>query len=215
MSLTLYMHPLSSFCWKALTGLYETGAPFTPQVVNLGDVAERDSFLKVWPVGKFPVLRDEARKQTVPESSIIIEYLARYYPGQSKLLPGDFDAALQVRLMDRFFDHYIHDPMQRIVADRLRPASAKDSTGVAMQRDRIAQSLTILENQLKGEWAVGDAFTLADCAAAPALYYANQVAPFTASHPKVGAYLQRLHARPSFARAFAEAEPYLHMFPRD
>ena len=156
MSLTLYMHPLSSFCWKALIGLYESGAPFTPQIVNLGDPDDRAAFLKVSPLGKFPVLRDAKRDQIVPESTIIIEYLAHYYPSASKLLPADFDQALQVRAKDRFFDLYIHDPMQRVVADRLRPPEVKDPTGVATERadpqatpilTRIAAAMTRADRQ--------------------------------------------------------------------
>jgi glutathione S-transferase len=216
MSFTLYMHPLSSYCWKVLTALYESATPFTPKILgNLGDAAEREAFQKVWPMGKFPVLRDEARNKIVPESTIIIEYLARHYPGAHKLIPDDPERALDVRLQDRFFDLYIHDPMQRIVGDRLRPADAKDAFGVASYRERIAQAVSFLEGQLNDAWAVGDAFSMADCAAAPALYYANEVSPFIDTHPKVAAYLRRLQARPSFARVLAEAEPYLHMFPRN
>lgn len=213
MSLTLYMHPLSSFCWKALIALYETGAPFTPKVVNLGDAADRAAFLKVWPIGKFPVLRDEARDITIPESSIIIEHLALFYPGSSTLLPRDPEQALRVRERDRFFDLYVHDPMQRIVADRLRPADKKDPLGVANERNRIGQAVGILEDALTDEWACGEHFTMADCAAAPALYYADKVAPFADAHPKLAAYMGRLRARASFVRVLAEAQPYLHMFP--
>src|SRR3954452_12484401 len=121
MSLTLHFDPLSSFCWKALIALYDNDTPFTPNSVNLGDPAERAALLALWPVGKFPVLRDEARGQTVPESSVIIEYLDRYYPGPIALLPDNADLAWQTRLRDRFYDLYVHEPMQRIVGDRLRP----------------------------------------------------------------------------------------------
>jgi glutathione S-transferase len=216
MSLTLYMHPLSSFCHKALIALYENATPFTAKIVDFGDADQRAAFMRVWPIGKFPVLRDDARNETIPESSIIIEYLTRYYPGAAKLIPDDAEAALKVRAKDRFFDLYIHDPMQRVVADRLRPANAKDPMSVAASRERIAQAVDILEVELRpGGWAVGDAFTMADCAAAPALYYANEVAPFKDSHPNVAAYMGRLHQRPSYARAFAEAQPFMHMFPRE
>lgn len=215
MSLTLYMHPLSSYCWKVLTALYEAEAPFTPKVVNLGDAAERDAFYAVAPLGKFPLLRDDGRDRTVSESSIIIEYLANNVPSARGLVPTESDGALKVREMDRFFDLYIHDPMQRIVGDRLRPVDAKDPTGVAAYRAQIERNVGLLDRTLRTDWAAGDAFTMADCAAAPALYYANETAPFSDAYPNAAAYLRRLQARPSFARVFAEAEPYLHMFPRD
>src|SRR3954469_21585617 len=130
MSLTLYLHPLAYFCQKALIACYENGTPFTPHIVNLGDEAERAALQRLWPVGKFPLLRDAARGQTVPESSIIIEYLDRYYPGPAPLLPDDADLAWQTRLRDRFYDLYVHEPMQRIVGDRLRPRQNVDPYGV-------------------------------------------------------------------------------------
>src|SRR5437764_1142385 len=130
MALVLYYHPLASFCWKALIALYENDIPFTPHLVDLGDPVARAAFLKVSPMGKFPVLRDDASGRTVHESTIIIEYLAQRFPGPTALLPADPDAALEVRFADRFFDHYIHVHMQKVVADRLRPAGHKDPFGV-------------------------------------------------------------------------------------
>ena len=127
MSLKLYFHPLSSFCWKALIALYENDTPFTPQIVNLGDEAERAALLKLWPIGKFPVLRDDAHEQTIPETSIIIEYLDRHYPGRTRFIPADVDLAWQTRLSDRFYDFYVHHSMQKIVGDRLRPQSRERS----------------------------------------------------------------------------------------
>ena len=121
MSLTLHFHPLASFCWKALIALYENDTPFAPNMVDLGNAAERAALLKLWPIGKFPVLRDDARDQTVPESSIIIEYLDRHYPGRTQFIPADPDLAWQTRLRDRFYDLYLHLPMQKIMVDRLRP----------------------------------------------------------------------------------------------
>ena len=129
MSLTLYYHPLSSFCWKALIALYENDTPFTAVVVNLGDPAERANFLKVWPVGKFPVVRDDARDRTVPESSIIIEYLARHYPGKTQLIP-DGGHPTELRKWDRVIDLHLHLSMQKIVGDRMRPEGSKDPFGV-------------------------------------------------------------------------------------
>ncbi|QIG95207.1 glutathione S-transferase family protein [Bradyrhizobium sp. 6(2017)] len=216
MSLTLHYHPLSSFCWKALVALYENGAPFTPNLVNLGDAAQRAALLALWPIGRFPVLRDETRGETVPESSIVIEYLDRHYPGAVALIPEDQELALQTRLRDRFLDLYVHLPMQRIVGDRLRPADTKDPHGVAEARAQLRTSYAILEQQLAhGGWMMGERFSLADCAAAPALFYGNKVEPFGDGHPHLAGYLARLQARPSFACVLGEAEPYFGMFPRE
>lgn len=214
MALTLYMHPLSSFCWKALIAFYESGTPFTAQIVNLTDEKERAAFAKIWPLAKFPVLRDDNNERTIPESTTIIEYLAQHYPGSSELVPNDADRARQTRFSDRFFDLYIHLPMQKIVGDKLRPAGTKDPLGVEEARARIRESYALLEQQSRSDaWAMGDTFTLADCAAAPALYYGNRVEPLGDTHPKLTAYLQRLEERPSFARVLQEAAPYFKFFP--
>jgi glutathione S-transferase len=216
MSLILHYHPLSSFCWKALVALYETGAPFTPNMVNLGDGAQRAALLALSPIGRFPVLRDEARGETVPESSIVIEYLDRHYPGAVGLISEDPDLALQTHLRDRFLDLYVHLPMQKIVGDRLRPADSKDPHGVAEARAQLRTSYAILDQQLAhGGWMMGEHFSLADCAAAPALFYGNKVEPFGDGHRHLAAYLERLKARPSFARVLQEAEPYFGMFPKE
>ncbi|MHC2465630.1 glutathione S-transferase family protein [Bradyrhizobium embrapense] len=215
MSLTLHYHPLSSFCWKALVALYENGAPFTPNMVNLGDPAERAALLALSPIGRFPVLRDEARGETVPESSIVIEYLDRHYPGAVGLIPNDPELALQTRLRDRFLDLYVHLPTQKIVGDRLRPADSKDPHGVAEARAQLRTSYAILDEQLAhDDWMMGEQVSLADCAAAPALFYGNKVEPIGEDHPDLLAYLERLKARPSFARVLKEAEPYFGMFPK-
>lgn len=214
MSLTLHYHPLSSFCWKALIALYENDTAFTPHLVDLGDPDARAALAGLWPMTKFPVLVDDARGATVPESTAIFDYLALYHPGPIALIPADPEAARQARLWDRIFDNHVHMPMQRIVAERLRPANAKDPTGVAQARASLATAYGVVEAQLAGRtWATGEAFTVADCAAAPALYFANKVAPLGAEHANVLAYLDRLKARPSFVRVLSEAEPYLHMFP--
>ena len=216
MSLTLHYHPLSSFCWKALIALDENGAPFTPNLVNLGDPAQRAALLALWPIGKFPVLRDEARGETVPESSIIIEYLDRHYPSATRLIPDDAGLALSTRLRDRFLDLYVHLPMQKIVGDRLRPADRRDPHGVAEARAQLRTSYAALERELaETGWMMGERFTLADCAAAPALFYGNMNEPFGHGHPRLAAYLQRLTARPSFARVLKAAEPYFGMVPKD
>lgn len=214
MSLRLYYHPLSSYCWKVLVALYEKGTPFEPLLVNLGDEADRNAFFKVWPIGKFPVLRDDARNLTVPESTSVIEYLDLNYPGKLKLIPADADAAWQTRAQDRFFDWHVHDHMQRTVANKLRPADAKDPLGTSQYRSKMQTSYSMLEEQLAGKtWAMGDAFTMADCAAAPALYYGDLVEPIGNARPNLTAYLARLKQRPSFARVIEEAQPFFKYFP--
>jgi len=214
MSLTFYYHPLSSFCMKALIALYENDTPFERRLVDLRDPADRAAFQKVWPLAKFPVLHDAARDETVPESTIIIEYLAQHYPGPVQLVPGDPDEARRTRLRDRFFDLYIHMPMQRIVSDRLRPDDKKDPHGVAEAEAQIRMAYGIIDPELgPSEWAMGDSFTMADCAAAPALLYAGKLVPFGDAHKNLAAYFGRLTARPSFARVLREAEPYFKMFP--
>jgi glutathione S-transferase len=211
--LTLYYHPLSSFCWKTLIALYENDTPFTPEMVDLSNAAERDALLKLWPIGKFPVLRDAANDRVIPESSIIIEYLDTHYPGATRFLPADVDLARQIRLRDRFYDLYVHLPMQKIVGDRLRPADARDAYGIEEAKARITSCYGMIDKEMTSRmWAMGEAFSLADCAAAPALFYGNKVVPFGA-HANVAAYFGRLMARPSFARVVKEAEPYFKMFP--
>jgi glutathione S-transferase len=214
MALTLYMHPLSSYCHKALIALYENAVAFTPHVVNLGDPAERDSFLELWPIGKFPVLRDDARNQTIPESTTIIEYLARHYPGPVELIPRDSELAAQVRATDRFYDLHVHDPLQRIIADKLRPAERRDPIGVSDAQERLRTSLRIADRQLQTrQWAIGELFSMADCAAAAPLFFINEMTPLAQEFAHVNAYLQRLMKRPSYARALLEAQPYMSFFP--
>ncbi len=215
MSLTLHFHPLSSFCWKALIALYENDTPFTPNMVNLGDEAERAALLKLWPIGKFPVLRDDARSQTVPESSIIIEYLDRYYPGPTRFIPAEADLAWQTRLSERFYDLYVHLSVQKMVDDRLRPEAQKDPRGVEEARARIKLCYGMIEHEMGIKtWAMGEAFSIADCAASPALFYADKVVPIGDARPKLAAYLDRLMARSAFARVLKEAEPYFKLFPQ-
>lgn len=214
MALTVYLHPLASFCQKVLIALYENGTPFTPQIVDLGDPASAASFKQVWPIGKFPVLRDERLDRIVPESSIIIEYLELYYPGANAMLPADPDLAVQTRLWDRFYDLDISEPMQKIVGDKLRPEGQHDAFGVQHARAALATAYAVIEREMAAKtWAAGEAFSMADCAAAPALFYANLVAPLDAAHPNARAYLARLMERPSFARVVREAQPYFAMFP--
>jgi glutathione S-transferase len=216
MSLTLHFHPLASFCWKALIALYENDIPFTPNSVDLSNPAERAALLKLWPIGKFPVLQDDARGEIVPESSIIIEHLDRHYPGRTKFIPEQSELAWQTRLRDRFYDLYVHLPMQKIMGDRLRPADARDPHGVEEARAQLRTSYSMIERQMaSGGWAMGEAFSLADCAAAPPLFYGNMVVPFGDEHSNLRAYFERLKSRPSFARVMKEAEPYFNMVPKE
>ena len=212
MALTLYLHPLSSYCHKALIALYENAIAFTPEVVNLGDPASRDNFKKVWPMAKFPVLRDDSRNQVIPESTSIIEYLDRHYPGPVKLLPNDDDdLAAQVRATDRFYDLHVHNNMQQIVGDKLRPADGHDPIGLREAKERLAIALGIAEEQMATrKWACGDVFSMADCAAGPPLFFINKMMPLS-KHLKN--YLERLTQRPSYARALREAEPFMQYFP--
>jgi glutathione S-transferase len=208
--LTLYAHPLSSYCWKALIALYENDTPFD---LHLLDQNTWGAFAEKWPVARMPALDDRDRKQFVPEASIIIEYLDQHYRGRTRFIPDNADAAREVRLWDRFFDNYVMTPMQKTVGDRNRPEGSKDPHGVEDAKRLIATSYSVLEKRLgDGAFAAGDSFTMADCAAAPALFYADKNVPID-GHPKSAAYLERLKQRPSFARALKEAEPYFHMYP--
>lgn len=214
MSLTLYLHPLSSFCHKVLIALYENATPFTPRKIDLGDPASREEFARVWPLARFPVLRDEARDRTVPESTVIIEYLGMHYPGPLGLIPTNPEAALEVRAIDRFYDLHVHEPMQKIVGDKLRPADAHDPVGVQNARERLRTALGLASETMKSrEWAAGADFSLADCAAAPPLFFIDRMMPLRKDFPVLAEYLVRCTRRSSYQRVLAEAEPYLHLFP--
>ena len=213
MTMKFYHHPLSSFCWKVLIALYEKGVVFEPVLVNLGDAAESAAFIKLSPMRKMPaIVRGE---DVVNESSIQLEWLDQN-AGGPKLMPADPSQALDVRGWDRFFDTYVHYPMQRIVGDRLRPADKRDAYGVAENRTQLGVALDVIEKHMgRRTFASGDGFSLADCSAAPALFYANKVLPFEQTHPNTGAYLKRLSERPSFARVLQEAEPFFQYFPKE
>jgi glutathione S-transferase len=213
MTLILYAHPLSSYCWKALIALYEKEAPFELRLVDFGSEASVAEFRAVWPLMKMPVLVDG--DQSIVESTTVIEHLDLHCPGGTRLVPADPDAAIEVRTLDRIFDNYVMTPMQKIVGDRIRPAEARDPHGVAEARRLLDSSYAWLDQALAGRtFAAGDDFSLADCAAASSLHYADRVHPFRERHPALAAYLPRLEARPAFARVLAEAEPYAHMFPQ-
>jgi glutathione S-transferase len=214
MSLELYYHPLASYCWKTLIALYESEVPFEKRPVNLGDPAERAAFLALTPLGKFPLLRDTERELSVIESSITIEYLALREPSAARLFPGSAETVLEVRARDRFFDLYVMEPMAKIIEDKLRPEHQRDPRGVADAHARLDTAYAMAEQFLgTSGWAVGHDFSLADCSAAPSLFYADKVHPLTSALPRVRSYLERLRARPSFARVLREAEPYMAMFP--
>jgi glutathione S-transferase len=196
--------------------LYEAGTPFRYELLDLGDAAARERFYALWPLGKMPVLVDDARGETTPETSAILEYLSLYYPGDAELTPRSPDLAWRARLAERVYDLHVQLPMQKIVGDRLRPADRKDPFGVNEAREQLARTLDYLDGQMaERTWAIGEAFTIADCAAAPALYYADKVLPFAATHPNAWAYFERLKARPSFVRTLKEAEPFFALFPAE
>ncbi|QSX77914.1 glutathione S-transferase family protein [Agrilutibacter solisilvae] len=206
----LYAHPFSSYCQKVLTALYENGTPFTYR--NLEDAGASSELAALWPMKRFPVLVDG--DHTVLEASCIIEHLDLHYPGPTRLVPADAKAALEVRMMDRFFDNYISTPQQKVVADSLRPAAVRDAYGTAEARAMLDTAYAWLDQRMADRiWAAGNRFTLADCAAAPFLFYADWTHAIDAGFRNVHAYRARLLARPSFARAVDEARPYRSYFP--
>jgi glutathione S-transferase len=210
MTLKLYTHPFSSYCQKVLTALYENDTPFEYRV--LGDEQSGAELEALWPIKRFPVLVDDGR--TVMEATIIIEHLGLHHPGPVRLLPDDARTALDVRLMDRFFDNYVMTPMQKIVANRIRPEADRDPYGVAEARAMLDRAYGWLDRTLAGrEWAAGGTFSLADCAAAPSLFYADWAHPIDEAFQRVRDYRRRLLARPAFARAVDEARPYRPFFP--
>lgn len=214
MTLHLYCHPFSSFCQKTLMAFYEKQAEFTSHVIDLSDARSRAELLALWPYGKFPVLHDTVSGMTMAESAMIIEYVDASSAAGPRLVPADPATSRAVRLWDRILDNYLHVPMQKIVTDRLRPPGQGDAFGVAEARNTLAITYRMLDRALtQGEWLFGEAFTMADCAAAPPLFQAERVAPFRADHPNLAAYFVRLLARPSFARCLDEARDHRGFFP--
>ncbi len=212
MTLQLYAHPFSSYCQKVLIALYENGTPFEWRMLAPDNPDNAGEFARLWPLRRMPLLRDGQR--TVVESSIIIEYLDLHHPGPARLVPVDADAALEVRLLDRFFDNYVHAPLQKLVFDRLRPEAERDGFGVAEARTMLDTAYAWLDRHMTvRRWAAGDDFSLADCAGAPALFYADWAHPIPAKHANLIAYRHRLLARSSFARTVDEARPYRDYFP--
>jgi glutathione S-transferase len=210
--LELFAHPFSSYCWKVLIALHENGAAFTYRNIDPAYPDNGAELARLWPLKKFPVLADQGRP--VMESSIIIEHLQLHHPGHVRLIPDDPVAALEVRMLDRLFDNHVMTPMQRIVADRMRPPERMD----AGEREQAEAALDAIYEWLDAHmagrhWAAANAFSMADCAAAPALFYADWVHPIPDSRPHLRAYRARLLARPSVARAVDEARPYRSYFP--
>ncbi|HVJ35469.1 MAG TPA: glutathione S-transferase family protein [Terriglobia bacterium] len=208
----LYAHHFSSYCQKVLIALYENGTAFTYRQLGPDDPDAGSELTAHWPLDRFPVLVDNGR--VVAESSVIIEYLMLHHPGPRPMIPADPDQALQVRLMDRIFDNYVMTPMQQVVFDFRRPAEARDPYGVGEAKARLDKTYRWLDQQLAGRrWAAGDAFSLADCAAAPALFFADWVHEIDAGFKQLRTYRTRLLARPSIARSVDEARPYRPLFP--
>jgi len=212
MALQLFFHPFSSYCQKALVALYENAVPFEEQLLDGPDAAASRRLAELWPMKRFPVLVDGDR--TIIEATCIIEYVGLRMPGPVRLIPDDPQAALEVRMMDRFFDNYISTPQQKIVFDALRPEAVRDPYGVGEARAMLDTAYAWLDKVMAGrQWAAGDAFSLADCGAAPFLFYADWTHPIGHAHPHVAAYRRRLLERPSFARAVEEARPHRRYFP--
>jgi glutathione S-transferase len=216
MPLKLYYHPFSSFCQKATVALREREVPFEGVVVDLGDPDQRAALEALWPMTKVPVLRDEEAGATIPEASLIVDYVDRHPAAAgAPLIPDDPDEARNVHLWDRVFDNYVEHPMQKAVADNFRPEGARDPHGVEEAKGLIRRAYALIDSELErtgADWIAGGEFSLADCGAGPALFYANVVTPF-ADFPKLAAYYERLRARPSFARAIDEARPYRAFLP--
>jgi glutathione S-transferase len=214
MSLTLYIHPLASFCHKVMIALEEAQLAYRAVTVDLADPQSARAVFEHWPVGKIPLLHDAARGRYVAETTIILEYLAQHYAAMRPLWPHDAETLLEARLWDRFFDLYIQQPMQKIVIDRIRPEGGHDPHGVAEAHDTLRTAYGMIERHMAGRvWAVGEEFSVADCAAFPGLFFAGIVEPFPAAATSLNAYFERLLARPSVASVLAQAQPYFTMFP--
>jgi glutathione S-transferase len=210
MSLTLYYHPLASYCHKVLIALYEKEIGFEKRLIDLGAAADREDLQAIWPVGKFPVIRDHARKRDLAETTIIIEYLDRFFGGERPLIPSGWDDALEVRLWDRIFDNHLQGPMQQIVADRMSGAKGD----VRRERATLVTVYGMLDRHMASRtWVSNQGFSMADCAAAPALFYTSTIEPFPEQLRHLRAYFDRLMERPSVRRVIEEAKPYFPFYP--
>jgi len=210
MRLEFFAHPFSSYCQKVLIAFYENDIPFTYRMLE--DEGVGDEFAALWPLKRFPIIRENGR--VVLEASILIEYLQIHHPGPVRLIPNDPDLALEVRMLDRFFDNYVMTPQGNCVFDAIRPETDRDPYGVAQARQMLNTSYAWLDARMRGRtWAVGETFTLADCAAAPSLFYADWTHKIPEQYGNLLAYRARLLQRPSFARAVDEARGFRHYFP--
>lgn len=208
----LFAHPFSSYCQKVLVAIYENGTAFEYRMLSPEEAGTVEEWQSIWPIKRFPVLKDG--ENAVMEATIIIEYLMLNYPGSVRLIPDDPKAALRTRMMDRFFDNYVMTPMQKVVFNQIRPEADRDPYGVTEAKAMLDDAYGWLDGVVaKTEWAAGDTFSLADCAACPSLFYADWVHPIGAQFANVRAYRARLLARPSFARAVDEGRPYRSFFP--
>jgi glutathione S-transferase len=208
----LFAHPFSSYCQKVLIALYENETAFTFRMLSPDEPETGAEFARLWPIRKFPLLLDNGR--TILEATTIIEHLEVHYPGAVRLIPRDPDSAVEVRMMDRVFDNYVMTPQGRCVFDAMRAPEARDAQGVAEAKAMLDTVYAWLDERMAGRtWAVADSFSLADCAAGPALFYADWTHAIAARFANLHAYRRRLLARPSFARAIHEARPYRGFFP--
>lgn len=208
----LFAHPFSSYCWKVLIALYENDTPFTLRALGPDQPDNGAAWMQAWPLGKMPVLVEDG--QVVVETDAIVEYLDRFHPGPVRLLPDDDAAAVETRMMTRIFDDYVMTPMNKHVADALRPADARDPHGVAQAAGELDTIYAWLDERLAGRaWTAGETFTLADCAAAPSLFYADWVRPIPERFATLRQHRAKLLARPSIARCVADARPHRAFFP--
>jgi len=210
MTLQLFAHPFSSYCWKVLIPLYENETPFDYRHIEHEGVFRE--LAQLWPIGKFPVLRDGDK--TIVETSAIIEHLQIHHPGPAPMIPADPDAAIEVRMLDRIFDNYVMNAMQPLVNNAIRPEEKRDPYVTEGVHAALDKSYAWLDGRMANrEWAANDAFSLADCAAAPSLFYADWAYPIPEQFAHLKAYRARLLARPSVVRVVDEARPYRHYFP--
>jgi glutathione S-transferase len=211
MAARLFAHPFSSYCQKVLIAFYEKGVAYDLQMLSSDNPSAGAELARLWPIGRFPLLDADGR--TLLESSVIVEWVDLQPSTAPRLIPADPQAALDVRMRDRIFDNYVMTPMQAIVFDRLRPEGTQDAHGVAQAHVLLDKSYAWLDAEMASRpWACGEDFTLADCAAAPALFYADWVHPID-GFAHLRAYIRRLRTRPSVARAIDEARPFRHFFP--
>lgn len=212
MTIQFFGHPFSSYCWKVLIALHENDTPFDWRQLGPDQPDNQAEFARLWPLGKFPVIVDG--DAVIGESSAIIDYLHAFHPGPVALIPAEPAQEVQARMMDRLFDNRVMNVMQVSVANALRPEGQADMHGEAQSRLALHDVYRWLDSTLPdGDWALGDIFTIADCAAAPALFYADWVERIPEALTRLTAYRARLLARPSVVRVVDAARPYRSYFP--